>query len=326
MEIGGWNFEYTTLPHWSDREEYPCTDCMLESPNGEVGCLIYSIPEVENALGYCAILSNKAQPALLLSILEIVFDKAVTFSRDQRFLILRARYRRDKWFLLILDLAEQKYSVEHTVPIARQYSIEERADGEFEILVEGRSPMALSGVSVENAWLQGTMRRLFSVHGKRRWRSWRDLAEGADLNLQERSFFSIFRSREHIWRESLELVAFGMITAQEFVDRNQSKRLWFPSPFRVGPSGRVQAISMQNVEFDGRFLPAFTTEEACLAHCRAQNWDSSVMLCRASLKRLMQTMDSHYLTRTWGIIIDPDGKRSLMIPPGVRVTPKSLRY
>ncbi len=320
MDLKGWEYDCDSLPFWKDRRE----SHLFELPNADLACLRYYTVDTfaRTTRDFCAILSQKRKPVLLLHILEIEISPEACLSRDLRYLILRARYRREKSFLLLLDLAEKKFAVEHVVPIHREYSIEEREDGIFDLLICGQDPTTLESTA-ENAWLQGSMRRTFSLKAKR-WRDWSALSEGRELNLQQRSLFSVFKSRERIWRESVELVRFGMISAQEFVDRNQSKHLYFTSPFVVEKNGKVKAVSIQNEVFAGHYLPAFTTKEACIAYYRAQNWES-VALCRATLKRLMRTMDAHYVTHEWGIVINPNGS-SLVIPPGVRVTPKSLRY
>ncbi len=319
MNLKGWEYEYESLPYWENHKEIFCTDEIFEAPHpADVACVIYSVAEVSmmNYLGFCAILSQKSQPVLQLSIVGMNFSPYAFFSSDGNYLFLKAHYRREKRFLLILNLAKKTYSVEHFAPPNLEYTLNEKSNDVFEVLFPQK-------VVESDSRLKRLHRKEITLK-KRHWHPWRDLAEGRDLNLQRRSFFSRFQSKEKIWQESLELVAQGAISAQEFVDRNQSKVLFYSTPFGTGPNGKTVSYGMKNTALEGIYFPAFTTFEACHAHFTALQREGFLII-KGTLKGILSAMERDVLTHEWGVVIDPDSE-FVAIPPTIRVTPKCLKY
>ena len=67
-----WKFDFSSLPHWDNREEVLVYDEFFEIPQNDTLCCIYSIAEVGmlNYRGFLAILKNKSEPFLFLNIAE----------------------------------------------------------------------------------------------------------------------------------------------------------------------------------------------------------------------------------------------------------------
>lgn len=61
MKTTGWKYDFTSLPHWENREKDPLIyDEFFEIPQSDILCCLYSITEVSmlNYQGFLAILRN----------------------------------------------------------------------------------------------------------------------------------------------------------------------------------------------------------------------------------------------------------------------------
>ena len=321
MNIQGWELQPEALPHWDSHDAFPsCEDHVYESSDGSVATLIYSVIEARmmDYWGFCAVYRDKQAPKLLLSIRFVNFVPFVHYSHDGNLVFLKASYRGGKRFLLVLNLEKQAYAVVHFSPPKLAYEIEEGDNGIFracfpEVQLRGDQRLsALDRTEIDSRALK--------------WRKWTPLSEGGDLNLQERGLKNLFESKEKIWRESLEQVRLGCISAREFVDRNRDKIVYWYSPFRRDAYGHVKVFAMENTDMDGRYLPVFSSREACVDFLECRGEAHLVgPIRRTRLKQVMRFLDSGYPTRDFGVVVDPHAD-FVAIPPGVRVTPKSLRY
>ena len=320
MELKGWNIDAEKLPCWDNRETIlDCRDYLYESPTGDAACLIYSVAEVSmlKYWGFCAIYKNRQAPELALCVRYVNFAPYARFSRDGNLVFLKATYRAGVRFILILDLKKEVYATVKFMPHNMEYDIREGDSGVFYTVFD---PCA-----IEN---DVCLAKLF--HGTKidparlRWRKWSALSDGGDLHLQERGPRHFFKCKETIWRESKDKLRLGAISAQEFVDVNRDKVLYHFSPFKTDEYGHTRASLLKYIEFEGCYLPVFSTRESCVdfLECRGERR----VIYKTRLKKLMQVMDAHYPMRDWGIVIDPHHEDWIAIPNTVRVTPKSLRY
>ena len=321
MNIQGWELHPETLPHWDNRDIFPsCEDHLFESPDGDTATLIYSVIEARmlDYRGFCAVYRDKQSPKLLLSIRYVNFVPFAHYSKDGNVIFLKASYRGGKRFLLVLDLKKEAYAVIHFSPPCLGYGIREGDNRVFTVCFTDDQLRAderlaeLDGTKIDSRELK--------------WRKWTALAEGEDLNLQGRGLKCLFESKEKIWRESLKQVRLGCISAQEFVDVNRNKVLYWCSPFRMDAYGHVRIFALENPDMDGRYLPVFSSREACIDYleCRGEG-KLSQGIRRSRLKDVMKFLDSGPTTRDCGVVVDPH-EAFVAIPPGVRVTPNSLRY
>lgn len=321
MNVQGWEIHPQKLPYWDNHRVFPyCEDHLYESPDGGSAVLIYSVIEVGmmNYQGFCAVYQNRTAPVLRLAIRCVNFAPFAQYSHDGALVFLKASYRRGKRFLLVLDLKKETYAVVHFSPSNMSYGIKEGDDGLFSVqypdgqLRSDGCPTKLNGYGIDPRALT--------------WRRWTPLAEGGELNLQERGLKYFFASKERIWRETLEQVSLGCISAQEFVDRNRNKALYWYSPFRADAYGHVKIMAMENTELPGRYLPVFSSRAACVDYLECRGETHTVeQIRKTSLKNVMRFLDANPMTRDYGVVVDPH-EAFVAIPPGVRVTPGSLRY
>ena len=177
MNLKGWEYEYESLPYWKNHKEIFCTDEIFEAPHPvDMACVIYSIAEVSmlNYLGFCAILSQKSQPVLQLSIVGMNFSPYAFFSSDGNYLFLKAMHRKRSAFILILDLVKKTYAVEPFASSTLDYTINELSSDEFEILF---SEAALKSNPNREYWNHKKI-----VLPQKRWHPWSDLEAGGELN------------------------------------------------------------------------------------------------------------------------------------------------
>jgi len=269
-----------------------------------------------NHRGFCAIYKNRQAPELALCVRCVNFRPYAQFGKDGNLIFLKATYRAVGNFILVLDIKKETYATVKFAPPSIDYDIREGNGGIFYAVF---SDHALSNDA-----------RLTAFHGTRidpsrlRFRKWGALSDGGDLHLQERGLRHFFKSKESIWKESTDKLRLGAISAQEFVDVNRNKILYFFSPLKTDVYGHTRAFPLANTGLEGRYLPAFSTREACVDYleCRGER----CAIYKARLQKIMRIMDEHYPMREWGIVINPHHEEYIAIPNTVRVTPKSLRY
>ena len=318
MNLSGWEFDYTSLPHWDNHEKFAyCEDHVYESPDAKHACVLYSVIEARmmDYMGFCAILQNKDAPELLLNIPYVNFGQYAKFSKDSKLVFLKAIYRYGKRFILVLNLQKRAYAVVHfCAPV--WYEIQESDDGTFHITFDPKQ-------AKEDQRIQRIKNTLIDPSNLK-WRKWKPLAEGGELHLQKRGGWrDRFKSPDEIWNETLDLVMSEQILVQEFVDLNQKKTLYSFVPFTQREDGKWFSNAMKNDQFSGDYFPVFTTLEACRDYLNLNGMQHVII--KGDLKSVMEALDAHPYTRDWGVVIDPYGDY-VGIPPGVRITPKSLRY
>ncbi len=316
MNFSGWEFDATILPYWENHNKFPCEDLLFEAPNAEYACLIYSVTEVSmlNYWGFGSILENKDAPRVLLNIKYVNFEPYVHFSKDGNLVFLKANYRYGKRFILVLNLRKKAFSIVHfCTPFC--YDIVEKSDGLFEIVFDEKTLSDPRSTQIKDTLINTQ---------ELRWRKWTVLEEGGDLNLQNRSLKNLFKSADKIWEETIEKIDLGQMSTQEFIDQNRNKVLYYCSPFDTKENGKTTLSPMKNSTIEGDFFPAFTSLEACNDYLLISGRGPHVII-KGNLKDVMKILDSNYLLRDWGVIIDPYND-FVGIPPGMRITPKSLRY
>lgn len=318
MNLSGWEFDFAGLPNWDNRETFlDCKDYLIESPDAAYACLLYSVTEASmmNYIGFCAVLENKNAPSLLINIRYVNFEPYAKFSRDGRILFLKAHYRYGKRFILILNVEKKTYAVAHfCAPV--WYEIQESDAATFEIVFDPKQAREDRRI----ARIKNTVIDLHTL----KWRKWRPLAEGGELHLQTGGRWrDRFKSPDQIWAETLDLVISQQIAVQEFVDLNRKKTLYHFVPFTQREDGKWCSNAMKNDQCPGEYLPVFTTLEACAEYLKMNGMQHVIF--KSDLKGVMAKLDATPYTHNWGVVIDPWGDY-IGIPPGVRITPKSLRY
>ena len=321
MNIQGWELDPSLLPHWDNHSAFPhCEDHLFESPDGEAAALIYSVLEVGmlNYRGFCGIYTRKTEPLLCLAIRFVNFWPYAHFSKDGNLIFLKAFYRGGVRFLLVLDRQRKAYAVVQFSPPNLSYTITEEGNGIFILTFpeeQLRSNPRLANFNATCVDISGL-----------KWKSWDVLAEGGELNLQERGLKFFYASKEKIWRESLKQLSLGAMSDQQFVDLNRSKALYWINPLRVDKYGHTYVAALANNDFDGQYIPVFTSRKACADYltCRGEaRFVESIR--KTKLKDVFAFLDSGYPQRDYGLVIDPHGD-FIAISPYLRVTPKSLRY
>ena len=143
MDSCNWNYDFSSLPHWDNREIFPyTTDTYAESPTQDCLCLIYSIIEARmmDYRGFLAVLKNKSNPELLLNVTRYnIPDQKVAFLSTGHVLIVQAYFINEKSDaysapFLILDLQNNRFSLVHSGRNSLSpYTIEEISQNTFVI-------------------------------------------------------------------------------------------------------------------------------------------------------------------------------------------------
>lgn len=321
MNVQGWEFDPALLPHWDNRSVFPhCEDHLFESPDGEAAVLIYSVLEVRmmDCRGFCAVYRHKDEPALCLAIRFVNFWPFAHFSQDGNLVFLKASYRGGVRFLLALDTKREAYAVVPFSPPNISYTVVEEGGGIFTLVFPEEQLRGDPRLAELNATRVDVSRL--------KWRSWAALSEGGELNLQERGLKFFFASKERIWRESLRQLNLGALSGQQFLDLNRHKSLYWIYPLRVDKHGHTQVMALANTAFDGRYIPLFSSREAYVDYlaCRGEAHLAG-QIRRLRLREALAFLDAGYPQRDYGLVIDPH-EDYILIPPGMRITPKSLRY
>lgn len=136
--------------------------------------------------------------------------------------------------------------------------------------------------------------------------------------------FDFFKNKEQKWNESYDLLADGKISLQKFVDRNEKMPLYNTLPFFADENGKGFPNAIGRQENDVMYFPVFFSVEEMKKHYSAHGVDFN-MIIEGTLKSVLSSLDSHPVIRGWGVVVSPDSKRAIWIPPFTRVTPKCLR-
>lgn len=173
MKTTDWNYDFTSLPRWDNRERFPWVyDEYFEIPQSDTLCCLYSITEATmlNYLGFLAILRNKEKPELVLNIAD-GFDFCVNFSasEDGSLLFLQPslydpstnRYSRP---ILILDVQNHRFSYLRTANYCPDYKVVQKKAHTFVIEADEHQRKAIP--------------QLNALHGRKirtRWLRWHEI-------------------------------------------------------------------------------------------------------------------------------------------------------
>ena len=167
MEPTGWEFDFTTLPQWDNRESLSGVfDRFFEIPQSDMLCCIYSIYEVAmgNCLGFLAVLKKKDKPELVLqSRVNFCINFSASSDGDliflQPYLCDRAN-NRSQCPVLILDLKKNCFSFLRTANRCPSYRVIQKKKSVFVIEADeyqrknNKSLKALHGKKIRTKWLK----------------------------------------------------------------------------------------------------------------------------------------------------------------------------
>lgn len=138
MRTTDWNFDFTSLPHWENRNTLMAYDQFHEIPQQNALCCIYSIVEAKmgHYVGFLAILKNKTAPTLFLNISHgMNFYDNFSVSEDGRFIFLQPSIyderRGQKRPILIIDLVENWFSYVLTDSVSSWHSVKQKSSDVF---------------------------------------------------------------------------------------------------------------------------------------------------------------------------------------------------
>lgn len=133
----------------------------------------------------------------------------------------------------------------------------------------------------------------------------------------------MFFRKSDRWETSVKKLRDGEISVQEFVNANEKKKLYYSTPFFENDSGQHTNV-LQTHDSDTVYFPVFTDVAGLREHMAAIGGKRYIII-EGNLKDVLDSLDSHPLLRTWGVVIDPMSRNSIGLPPKVRVRPKCLR-
>ena len=128
-------------------------------------------------------------------------------------------------------------------------------------------------------------------------------------------FGKLFRKKIRLTR--IEDFEAGAISAQEFADLNATATVYYSTPFGEDRAGRTQLWVLSNRENDLQHYPAFTDKASCnrfLAAIGRQGFP----IIEGDLRTLLDSLDSHEMLVSLGVVIDPQSDHPVAIDPGVR--------
>lgn len=168
MRTTDWKFDFSTLPHWDNREKVPYVyDEFYEIPEKDMLVCIYSVAEVSmlNYEGFLAILRNKEKPELVLTMADTCFCVNFSRSKDGNLLFLQPSfYFPDRGYrrpVLILDMEKNRFTYVKTKNYIEHYQVVERKPGVFVIEADES--------------LRRSIPSLAAFHGKvirTKWKKW----------------------------------------------------------------------------------------------------------------------------------------------------------
>lgn len=168
MNTTEWEFDFSSLPNWDNRETMWVYDEYFELPQSDTLCCIYSICEVTmlNDLGFLAILRNKEAPELIVNVAKgCNFSINFSASDDGTILFLqphiydRSRNRSHRP-ILILDIENNRFSYLKTDNLCPAYRVIQKKENVFVIEADARQRKgnkhlaALHGKKIRIRWLR----------------------------------------------------------------------------------------------------------------------------------------------------------------------------
>ena len=145
MDRTDWKYDFSSLPYWERHSNPFSYDEYIELPKMDALCCIYSI--VEERMGWywgkLAVLRDRETPRLVLNGAErISFRPGCMASADESLLFLQSGMYDKKNLLrcplVILDLANNRFSFVDTKTLNPGYTVVETGPGVFS--VEERNP------------------------------------------------------------------------------------------------------------------------------------------------------------------------------------------
>ncbi len=167
MMFHGWEYDFTSLPHWDIRNEYHFAyDSLYENPSSDTAVLLYSIVECRMLCyaGFLAIVRNKKKPELMLRVEEITFwDSRVVFSADgalvfaKPYLWISAGRRLSVWLVFIFDVSTERFACFRILANDIDFTVKERERNVFIIVADEQHmkqdasglPGKLNGTKIE---------------------------------------------------------------------------------------------------------------------------------------------------------------------------------
>ena len=133
----------------------------------------------------------------------------------------------------------------------------------------------------------------------------------------------MFFRKSNKWDTSVKKLQNGEISIQEFVTANEKKTLYYSTPFFENEKGQYPNV-LQTNDSNIMFFPAFSNISDLEEHMKKIGCTKHLAI-KGDLKGVLDSLDSHPLIQTWGVVIDPHTSNSIGLPPKTRVQPKCLR-
>ena len=129
-------------------------------------------------------------------------------------------------------------------------------------------------------------------------------------------FGTLFRRKRRLL--SVEDYLAGKLSPQAFADLNAEATLYYSTPFGDDRVGRTQLWVLSNHDNDLKHYPAFTSKAECNRFL-ASIGRYGFPIIEGNLRALLDSLDSHELLVSLGVVIDPRAEDPIAIDPGVRV-------
>ena len=129
-------------------------------------------------------------------------------------------------------------------------------------------------------------------------------------------FGNLFRKKIRL--ASVEDYLTGRMTAQAFADLNAEATVYYSTPFGDDRAGRTQLWVLSNHDNDLKHYPAFTSKAECNRFLIALG-RYGFPIIEGDLRTLLDSLDSHKLLTSLGVVINPQSNVPIAIDPGVRV-------
>ena len=129
----------------------------------------------------------------------------------------------------------------------------------------------------------------------------------------------MFFGRLNRWKTDAKRLRGSKITPSEFVNSSKNKTLYYSTPFLESEKGQYPN-ALKAIGSDTMHFPAFSGISALKAHM-ASIGCADYFIIKGDLNALLASLDSHHLTRTWGVVVDPNTPLLVCLPPETRVRP-----
>lgn len=168
MRTTDWNYDFSALPRWDDRERIPYVfDEFYELPQSDTLCCLYSVEEVSmmNYVGFLAIFRSKEKPELVLNVTDFSFCINFSASADGNLLFLQPSIHlpdkgRTVRPVLLLDIKNNRFSYLRTDNYSPAYQVMQKSPHVFEVEADAQHRnsiprlAALHGKKIQTHWLR----------------------------------------------------------------------------------------------------------------------------------------------------------------------------